>query len=42
MFSAYSLDISVTYFSLINKDFTEFLKQKEKINLEIKSEFGKN
>ena len=41
MFSAYSLDISVTYFSLINKDFTDFLKQKEEINLEIKSEFAK-
>ena len=41
MFSAYSLDISVTYFSLVNKEYTDFLKQKEEINLEIKSEFAK-
>lgn len=41
MFSAYSLDISVTYFSLLNKEFIDFLKQKEEINLEIKSEFAK-
>jgi len=37
----FSLNISSTYFSLVNKDYTAFLKQKEAINLEIKSLFEK-
>lgn len=36
----FSLNIDVTYFSSVI-DYTEFLKQREKINLEIKEEFKK-
>lgn len=38
MFNAYSLDIKVTYFSLI-LPITEYMEQKQAINLEIKKEF---
>ncbi|MDD3144644.1 MAG: mechanosensitive ion channel family protein [Candidatus Gracilibacteria bacterium] len=41
MFDAFSLNIQVTYFSLINDDYVLFLKQKENINLEIKKLFLK-
>jgi len=37
----FSLNINSTYFSLINEDYTGYLKQKESINLEIKSLFEK-
>ena len=40
MFNAYSLDIKVTYFSLI-LPIQEYAEQKEKINLEIKEQFEK-
>ena len=36
-----ALVINITYFSLLNDKFIDHLKQKEKINLEIKSEFEK-
>jgi len=39
MFWNFSLDITVTYFSLLNDDFMAYLKQKEDINLEIKKQF---
>lgn len=39
MFNAFSLDIQVTYFSLLNNSYNDFLKQKEEINLEIKKRF---
>lgn len=38
MFNAYSLDIKTTYFSLV-LPLTEYLEQKQAINLEIKKEF---
>ena len=38
-FWASSLDIKVTYFSLINDDYNAYLKQKEVINFEIKKQF---
>ncbi len=38
----FSLNIKATYFSLLNDNYKEFVKQKEKINLEIKYEFEKN
>ena len=38
MFNAYSLDIKVTYFSLV-LPLSDYLLQKEAINLEIKSAF---
>ena len=41
-FWSYSLDIHITYFSLENDDLKLYFKQKEKINLEIKSLFEKN
>ncbi len=37
----FSLNIRSTYFSLINDDYLEYVKQKEEINLEIKKEFEK-
>ena len=37
----FSLNINATYFSLLTSDYTEFLKQKEEINLEIKEQFEK-
>lgn len=40
MFWSFSLDINITYFSLINNDLMSYLKQKEEINLEIKKEFA--
>ena len=40
MFNAYSLDIKVTYFSLV-LPIQEYAAQKEKINLEIKEQFEK-
>ena len=39
MFWDFSLNIDVTYFSLINEDYLLYLKQKEQINLEIKKSF---
>jgi len=39
MFWDFSLNIQVTYFSLINDSFIDYLKQKEDINLEIKKRF---
>lgn len=36
MFWNFSLDLSITYFSLLNNDYIKYLKQKEEINLEIK------
>lgn len=39
MFGDFSLKINVTYFSLLNDDYTLYLKQKEEINLEIKKFF---
>ncbi|PIE85241.1 hypothetical protein CSA08_03225 [Candidatus Gracilibacteria bacterium] len=42
MFGDFSLNINITYFSLINDDFKKYLKQKEQINLEIKKEFEKS
>ena len=39
MFGDFSLNIQVTYFSLINDSYKEYLKQKEEINLEIKKRF---
>lgn len=41
MFWDFSLNINITYFSLINEDYTLYLKQKQEINLEIKNEFQK-
>ncbi len=41
-FWSYSLDIHITYFSLENDDLKLYFKQKEKINLEIKSLFEKH
>ena len=41
MFGDFSLNILVTYFSLTT-DFTEFIKEKELINLEIKKLFEEN
>ncbi len=41
MFWDFSLNINITYFSLINDDYTLYLKQKQEINLEIKNEFQK-
>ncbi len=40
MFWDFSLNINATYFSLINDDYTLYLKQKEEINLEIKNKFA--
>lgn len=37
----FSLNIYVTYFSLINDNYLLYVKQKEKINLDIKAEFDK-
>lgn len=37
----FSLNINATYFSLVNNDYTAYLKQKEEINLEIKKQFEK-
>ncbi len=37
----FSLNINVTYFSLVKDDYALFLKQKEEINLKIKDEFEK-
>ncbi len=37
----FSLNIKITYFSIINDDFHTYLKQREIINLEIKEEFEK-
>jgi hypothetical protein len=42
MFGDFSLNINVTYFSLINKSFVEYIKQKEEINLTIKAKFEKS
>ena len=39
MFWDFSLNINATYFSLINKSYKEYIKQKEEINLSIKSQF---
>jgi small-conductance mechanosensitive channel len=41
MFGDFSLNINATYFSLINKSYKEYIKQKEEINLEIKDQFEK-
>jgi len=38
----FSLNISATYFSLVNNDYTAYLKQKQEINLEIKLLFEKS
>ncbi|MDD3302037.1 MAG: mechanosensitive ion channel family protein [Candidatus Gracilibacteria bacterium] len=38
-FGASSLDIKVTYFSLLNEDYNAYVKQKEVINFEIKKQF---
>lgn len=40
-FGDFSLNINVTYFSGSN-DYTEFVKEKEQINLEIKKHFQKS
>ncbi len=40
-FGDFSLNIKATYFSLKNDVYKEFVKQREKINLEIKQEFEK-
>lgn len=37
----FSLNITTTYFSLLNDDYTQYMKQKENINFEIKSLFEK-
>ena len=37
----FSLNIKATYFSLLNDNYKEFVKQREEINLEIKKEFEK-
>lgn len=42
MFWDFSLNIKATYFSLVNKEYEQYLKQKEEINLEIKSQFQKS
>ncbi len=39
MFWEFSLNIRITYFSLLNDDYILYLKQKENINLEIKNKF---
>jgi small-conductance mechanosensitive channel len=39
MFAAFSLNINITYYSLLNDSFIDYLKQKEEINLEIKKRF---
>ncbi len=39
MFGDFSLNINATYFSLINKSYKEYIKQKEEINLAIKAQF---
>lgn len=39
MFWEFSLNIRITYFSLLNDDYILYLKQKENINLEIKNRF---
>jgi MscS family membrane protein len=39
MFWEFSLNIQVTYFSLLNDSIDEYVKQKEKINLELKNRF---
>lgn len=39
MFWDFSLNIHITYFSLVNDDYKAYLKQKEEINLEIKKRF---
>lgn len=41
MFWEFSLNIQATYFSLLNDSIDEYVKQKEKINLEIKNRFKK-
>lgn len=41
MFWDFSLNINATYFSLLNKNYKEYIKQKEEINLEIKDRFEK-
>jgi MscS family membrane protein len=41
MFWDFSLNINATYFSLLNKSYKEYIKQKEEINLEIKDRFEK-
>jgi small-conductance mechanosensitive channel len=41
MFWDFSLNINATYFSLVNKSYKEYIKQKEEINLSIKSQFEK-
>lgn len=41
MFGDFSLNLSITYFSLLNKNYIEYIKQKEEINLKIKSQFEK-
>lgn len=40
LFGDFSLNIQVTYFSLINDSYKEYVKQKEEINLEIKKKFA--
>jgi MscS family membrane protein len=39
MFWDFSLNIQATYFSLLNKSYVDYIKQKEEINLEIKKRF---
>jgi small-conductance mechanosensitive channel len=39
MFGDFSLNINATYFSLVNDNYRDYLKQKEGINLEIKKRF---
>jgi MscS family membrane protein len=41
MFWDFSLNISITYFSLVNKCYKDYIKQKEEINLSIKVQFEK-
>ncbi len=38
----FSLNIKVTYFSLLNEEYIQYVKQKEEINLKIKETFEKN
>lgn len=40
-FGNFSLNIMVTYYSMVNDNYTAYLKQKEEINIEIKDRFAK-
>lgn len=41
MFWDFSLNINITYFSLVNSSYKEYVKQKGEINIKIKNEFEK-